>query len=108
MLAGLGTHSDQLAENGASPTKIGRRPAHQEFVSVRINVLEYLQLRQIEDALERLGSGEYGVCSRCAEAIPGKRLRAVPWAKYCVQCQGAFAEQPDPEAVPLNTHYLKS
>jgi RNA polymerase-binding transcription factor len=31
--------------------------------------------------------GEYGICLSCGEAIPAKRLQAVPWAKYCVKCQ---------------------
>ena len=108
MLAALETHTDQLARKGRVADEDRPQASHEESVSVGINVLEYLQLRQIEDALERLGSGDYGVCSQCQQSIPGKRLRAVPWAKYCVQCQQAFAEQPDPEAVPLYTHYLKS
>jgi DnaK suppressor protein len=61
--------------------------AHEEFVSMRLNHLDYAQLRMINEALDRLGSGDYGVCLSCDEGIPDKRLTALPWARYCVPCQ---------------------
>jgi DnaK suppressor protein len=61
--------------------------AHEEFVSMRLNHLDYAQLRMIDEALDRLESGDYGTCLSCEEQIPGKRLAALPWAKYCVPCQ---------------------
>ncbi|MGD1070704.1 MAG: TraR/DksA family transcriptional regulator [Bryobacteraceae bacterium] len=44
-------------------------------------------LRLIRRALARIGHGSYGVCLHCEEDIPVKRLRAVPWAAYCIECQ---------------------
>ena len=44
-------------------------------------------LIQIEGALERLDSGEYGTCGHCGVPIGAKRLKAIPWARYCVACQ---------------------
>ncbi len=44
-------------------------------------------LQKIEDALERIEDGEYGICSSCDEAIGLKRLEAVPWARFCIKCQ---------------------
>jgi DnaK suppressor protein len=61
--------------------------AHEQFVSMRLNRLDYAQLRMIDEALDRLDSGDYGVCLSCEEEIAEKRLRALPWAKYCVPCQ---------------------
>ena len=61
--------------------------AHEEFVSMRLNRLDYAQLRLIDEALDRIESGDYGVCLSCEEGIPDKRLTALPWAKYCVTCQ---------------------
>jgi RNA polymerase-binding protein DksA len=46
-----------------------------------------LNLRQIEDALERIKLGTYGRCSECGRPIQEKRLSAVPWALLCVNCQ---------------------
>lgn len=38
-------------------------------------------------SLDRLNTGDYGICLRCEEEIPQKRLQAVPWAIYCLSCQ---------------------
>lgn len=44
-------------------------------------------LFQIEEALKKIDEGEYGSCSHCSSEIPAPRLKAVPWAKYCIDCQ---------------------
>ena len=44
-------------------------------------------LNSIDEALERIEEGEYGKCARCGEALPDKRLEAVPWARHCIRCQ---------------------
>jgi DnaK suppressor protein len=61
--------------------------AHEEFVTMRLNHLDYAQLRMIDEALDRIASGDYGICLSCDERIPDKRLTALPWARYCVPCQ---------------------
>jgi DnaK suppressor protein len=61
--------------------------SHDEFVSLHLNSLDYAQLRLVQEALDRLESGDYGACLSCEERIPAKRLRALPWARYCIQCQ---------------------
>jgi len=42
------------------------------------------QLREVEAALERLETGEYGTCSVCGKTIPVERLEAVPWTTLCI------------------------
>lgn len=44
-------------------------------------------LRQVRGALRRMKEGTYGVCLHCDEDISPKRLNAVPWAAYCINCQ---------------------
>lgn len=44
-------------------------------------------LRQVKAALGRVEKGSYGICLRCEEAIGQKRLAALPWAPFCVECQ---------------------
>jgi DnaK suppressor protein len=44
-------------------------------------------LRNVRAALERVADGSYGVCLHCEEEISAKRLNAVPWAPFCIQCQ---------------------
>lgn len=43
-------------------------------------------LQEIEGALKRIKSGEYGTCASCGEPIPDARLKALPWARVCVTC----------------------
>jgi DnaK suppressor protein len=68
--------------------------AHEEFVTMRLNRLDCAQLRMIDEALDRIESGDYGVCLSCEESIPDKRLMALPWARYCVPCQEHINVEP--------------
>ena len=43
-------------------------------------------LVEIEDALARIEQGTYGICEGNDEPIPKGRLRAIPWARYCLAC----------------------
>jgi DnaK suppressor protein len=44
-------------------------------------------LDQINEALERIEAGTYGVCANCGKKIPQARLEARPFAKYDIKCQ---------------------
>ena len=44
-------------------------------------------LRNVRGALRRIQDGTFGVCLHCEEDISPKRLAAVPWTAYCIQCQ---------------------
>jgi len=48
---------------------------------------ERTHLLAIDAALERLEAGGYGTCANCGREIGEKRLEAVPWARFCVDCQ---------------------
>jgi len=41
----------------------------------------------IEAALRRIEKGIYGKCESCGEGINAARLKAIPWVRYCIQCQ---------------------
>ena len=45
------------------------------------------RLAQIDEALERIENGEYGNCEECGEKIAKQRLKALPWALLCINCQ---------------------
>ena len=87
VMAGLGMKFDTIAKMGRVAEEDQAQISHDEFISLRLNSLDYVQLRMIEEALDRIEAGDYGVCLGCEEPIPAKRLQAVPWAKYCVTCQ---------------------
>lgn len=48
---------------------------------------ERATLLQIENALRRMDDGVYGKCSNCGQTINILRLEAVPWARFCIDCQ---------------------
>lgn len=56
-------------------------------LDAKISMRQHRQLKEIEDALERLKLGEYGTCEDCGESIPEQRLRLFPAARLCVRCQ---------------------
>ena len=87
VLAGLGTKFDTRARIGRVAEDDQAQISHDEFVSLRMNGFDYRQLRLVEEALDRLDAGDYGICLACDEPIAEKRLRALPWARYCVTCQ---------------------
>ncbi len=49
-------------------------------------------ISMIDDALERLANGEYGVCLDCGEAISEARLKARPYALFCIKCKSRHEE----------------
>jgi DnaK suppressor protein len=63
----------------------------QDYISlekdVAIKALEREQLEQINQALQRIEDGSYGLCNECKEPIPPERLEALPYALLCVRCQ---------------------
>jgi DnaK suppressor protein len=44
-------------------------------------------LRNVRLALRRIEEGTFGTCLHCEEEISPKRLNAVPWSPFCIQCQ---------------------
>jgi DnaK suppressor protein len=50
-------------------------------------------LRGVAAALRKIEDGSYGDCERCGEAISEKRLDAVPFARYCIECQRAVEQE---------------
>ena len=45
------------------------------------------ELDEIDDALGRLESGTFGLCERCQRPIALARLRAMPAARHCIDCE---------------------
>ena len=44
-------------------------------------------LMAIEEAFNRMRDGSYGTCTNCQNIIGEKRLQAVPWTSFCIDCQ---------------------
>jgi DnaK suppressor protein len=55
--------------------------------SMRIRDRERKLLKKIDEALDRMSSGTYGICERCDGDIPYKRLKARPVTTLCIECK---------------------
>ncbi len=45
------------------------------------------RLDAIEDALDKMDHGKYGLCENCSKKIKKDRLMAIPFAKLCIKCK---------------------
>jgi DnaK suppressor protein len=53
--------------------------------AIEENVRDILQ--RIDEALRKIDEGSYGICDRCENPIHTDRLRALPYATLCIECQ---------------------
>jgi RNA polymerase-binding transcription factor DksA len=59
------------------------------------------RLKLVRESLDRIRSGEYGICASCNQEIATKRLNAVPTAIYCLDCQQQVERQTAGRTVPV-------
>ncbi len=57
-----------------------------EFLFTR-GTHDHGQLALVKGALQRLKEGGFGECAVCGTQIGAKRLEALPWTPYCIDCQ---------------------
>ncbi|ADL51509.1 TraR/DksA C4-type zinc finger protein [Clostridium cellulovorans] len=70
-------------------------------------------LGKINEALDALENGDYGLCGNCQKEITKERLDFLPYAKYCAKCQGimhtlrerTFEDRPNEEYVLKDVYY---
>ena len=48
---------------------------------------ERIRLKQLQNALNRIEDGSFGICEACGSPIPERRLELSPVTPYCVTCQ---------------------
>ncbi|MBI4376365.1 MAG: TraR/DksA family transcriptional regulator [Elusimicrobia bacterium] len=54
---------------------------------------ERTTLDQIEAALRKIDKAQYGLCESCQKPIGAARLKALPFARYCISCQSSSESQ---------------
>ena len=59
----------------------------QHEINSQLAEVESRELASIENALERMRTGHFGVCEGCSIKIPMARLNALPYATLCIDCQ---------------------
>jgi DnaK suppressor protein len=87
-----------LPEDLARPFDIGDEGDRADIertheVSILLSVRDKEKLLAIEEALEKLREGTYGVCEECGDDIGAGRLKAMPLARLCVPCQSRLEKE---------------
>ncbi len=78
--------SNREHEAHADPTDIAVSTYHSEVLS-SMSANDWAILESVNAAVRRIHEGEYGNCIACGDRIQAKRLEALPWANYCLDCQ---------------------
>lgn len=52
--------------------------------------LYHKELKDVENALEKIKKGTFGICEMCDDIIDVERLKAKPHARYCIKCRELF------------------
>jgi DnaK suppressor protein len=88
LLASTKSQPEALAMSVQSPdeVEVAVRTLEQDVTAVTANLRSQM-LKEVDSALARCAGGTYGVCEGCGEEISPNRLKAIPWARYCVICQ---------------------
>jgi DnaK suppressor protein len=86
-LAGDLSMLKELREQTAGDLVDAALDSAQDEINSQLAEVESRELAQIENALERIRSGNFGVCEGCSCKIPLARLNALPYATLCIECQ---------------------
>lgn len=86
-----GAQQGVLRSVGAGPGWVERAAALEpRLVPMRPpQQAEERELKEVEQALERIGQGSFGTCETCGGAVGRQRLLAVPEARHCLGCSSA-------------------
>ena len=56
-------------------------------MGISLQEMRNRERRMIDEAISSLEEGTYGQCAECDTEISEKRLQALPFARYCIECQ---------------------
>ncbi len=59
----------------------------EQEMSITMKLRSSQELMLIDEAIEKIHKGRYGICENCEKVIENKRLKARPFVKYCIECQ---------------------
>ena len=79
-------------ENFPDMTDQASAEADQYFL-LRLKEREQKLLMKIDEALERMANGTFGICESCGEEISFKRLKARPVTTLCIDCKTKQEEE---------------
>ena len=79
--------SQEVGQDGIQDIGDEAANVYNKQILLTLNENERMRLKEVDESLDRIKSGMYGVCEECGEPIGLKRLEVKPVAKYCVPCK---------------------
>ena len=87
----------EVQENYAASREIGQSNvpdladmssnAYSREMLLNLSDAQHQKLQDIDAALERMDSDEYGICAGCGEDIAPRRMEVRPFSRYCIECK---------------------
>jgi len=87
------TESKEMESNVAQDVVDKAETSYTKEFLLSLTDTEREQLLMIDEALKRLEHAEFGVCQLCGKDIGAKRLEAIAWTPYCIDCQEKAEEE---------------
>jgi DnaK suppressor protein len=78
--------SKEMGQDGIQDIGDEAANIYNKQVLLSLNENERMRLQEVDEALDRIGNGTYGICEECGGQISLKRIEVRPVAKYCVPC----------------------
>ena len=78
--------SKEMGQDGIQDIGDEAANIYNKQVLLSLNENERTRLQELDESLDRIENGTYGICEECGEPIGLKRLEVRPVAKYCVPC----------------------
>jgi DnaK suppressor protein len=78
--------SKEMGQDGIQDIGDEAANIYNKQVLLSLNESERMRLKEVDESLDRIENGSYGICEECGGPISLKRLEVRPVAKYCVPC----------------------
>jgi DnaK suppressor protein len=79
--------SKEMGQDGTQDIGDEAANIYNKQILLSLNESERMRLQEVDEALDRIVNGTYGICEECGDFIGLKRLEVRPIAKYCVPCK---------------------
>jgi DnaK suppressor protein len=77
----------ELGQDGVADIGDMSANAYSRDVLFNLSETQRQQILDIDAALERINTGEYGICMQCGDEIAPRRLEVRPFSRYCIECK---------------------
>jgi DnaK suppressor protein len=78
--------SKEMGQDGIQDIGDEAANIYNKQILLSLNENERMRLQEVDESLDRIVNGTYGICEECGGPISLKRLEVRPVAKYCVPC----------------------